>query len=103
MIIRIVKLQFQKDKLDDFLFIFNQTKTKVSNFEGCLGMQLVQDLANPAVFFTYSHWESEQALSNYRQSDVFKIIWKNIKPWFEKPAEAYSTVIYFNDFSNEKK
>lgn len=103
MIIRIVKLQFHKEKLDDFLFIFNQTKRKISAFEGCMGMQLVQDLSNPSVFFTYSRWESEEALSNYRQSDVFKIIWKSIKPWFEKPAEACSTVIYFDGFSNGKK
>ena len=103
MITRIVKLEFQKDKLDDFLFLFDETKWKVAETEGCLGMQLLQNIDNPCICFTYSIWESEQALLNYRQSSLFISIWKSIKPYFEKPAEAYSTTSYFDAFSNEKK
>jgi len=103
LITRIVKLEFQKDKLDDFLLLFNETKWKVAEVDGCLGMQLLQNTENPCICFTYSHWEGEQALLNYRQSSLFINIWKSIKPYFENPAEAYSTTTYFDSFSNEKK
>jgi heme-degrading monooxygenase HmoA len=103
LITRIVKLQFQAAKAADFLLIFNDTKLMVSNFEGCSGMQLLQDIKDPSVFFTYSQWESEDALLNYRQSDLFKTLWKSIKPLFEIPAEAWSTAVYFDGFESKKK
>ncbi len=103
MITRIVKLQFQAGKVADFLLIFNETKLIVSNFEGCLGMQLLQDVKDPCVFFTYSQWESEDALLNYRQSDLFKTLWKSIKTYFEMPAEACSTAVYFDGFAEKEK
>ena len=103
MITRIVKLQFQAEKAADFLLIFNDTKLMVSKFEGCLGMQLLQDVKDPSVFFTYSQWESEDALLNYRQSDLFKTLWKSIKTYFEMPAEAYSTAVYFDGFVEKEK
>lgn len=103
MITRIVKLQFHESKIDDFLILFNETKLKVSNFEGCLGMRLLNDLQNPKVFYTYSNWTSEEALLNYRGSDVFKTLWKSIKPLFEIPAEASSTLVYFEGFPSNKK
>ena len=103
MITRIVKLHFKAEKKDEFLQLFNQTKLNVSNFEGCLGMQLLQDIKDPNLFFTYSQWEREEALQNYRQSDLFKTLWKSIKPLFEIPAEAWSTAIYFDGFESKKK
>ncbi len=103
MITRIVKLQFQAEKVADFLLIFNETKLMVSNFEGCLGMQLLQDVKDSSVFFTYSQWQNEDALLNYRQSDLFKGLWKSIKPNFEIPAEACSTAVYFDGFVEKEK
>ena len=103
MITRIVKLQFQAEKVADFLLIFNDTKLMVSNFEGCLGMRLLQDVKDSSIFFTYSQWESEDALLNYRQSDLFKSLWKSIKLLFEIPAEAWSTSIYFDGFTEKEK
>ncbi len=91
MIIRIVKLQFQSEKTQDFLALFDSVVTKVNSFPGCYQMHMVRDIRDPNLFFTYSHWENETALNNYRDSDLFQSIWPTIKPWFSQKAEAWST------------
>ena len=91
MIIRIVKLQFQSEKTQDFLALFESVVTKVNSFPGCYQMHMVRDIRDPNLFFTYSQWENETALNNYRDSDLFQSIWPTIKPWFSQKAEAWST------------
>jgi quinol monooxygenase YgiN len=93
-----VKLQFRETEIATFIRIFNENKLNVSNFNGCLGMRLLNDLQNPPIFYTYSQWESEDALNNYRKSTIFNTVWISIKPLFELPAEACSTVVYFDSF-----
>lgn len=91
MIIRIVKLQFETEKVQDFLSLFDTVVTKVNSFPGCYQMYMVRDIQNPNLFFTYSQWENETALTNYRNSELFQSIWPTIKPWFSQKAEAWST------------
>ena len=100
--LRIVKLTFEEDKVDDFLKFFNTINTKVAGFEGCNGMKLLQDIHSSNVVFTYSDWSSEEALNNYRYSELFKGVWSTIKPWFAKKAEAWSVDTYFNGFPNQE-
>ena len=98
MVIRIVKLHFQEEKIQEFLTFFDTIKYDVANFEGCQGMKLLKDLHHPNIVFTYSHWRSEEALENYRTSETFTDIWSKIKPWFAERAEAWSAEEYFNGF-----
>ncbi len=90
MLVRVVKLTFQEDKIASFLAFFNTINTKVSSFENCYGMRLMQDVKNPAIIFTYSNWKDEAALNNYRDSELFQGVWSTIKPWFAQKAEAWS-------------
>jgi quinol monooxygenase YgiN len=98
MIIRIVKLEFQKEHLGNFLSHFEKVKWSVATFPGCHGMKLIQDTKNPVIIMTYSLWENEQALENYRTSPLFQSIWPTIKPWFAAKPEAWSLVEYFDGF-----
>jgi quinol monooxygenase YgiN len=91
MIIRIVKLKFQKDKVADFLNLFDNVVTKVNTYPGCQQMHMVRDLNDETLFFTYSVWENTTALENYRNSPLFQTIWPQIKSWFSEKAEAWST------------
>lgn len=97
--IRIVKLTFKEEKIQDFLVFFDTIKTRVATFEGCNGMRLIQDQKNPQIVFTYSDWINSAALENYRVSETFQTTWKTIKPWFKEKAEAWSTEIYFDGFT----
>src|SRR5690606_8380115 len=72
MFIRIVKMSFHEDKIADYLANFHEVKDKIRHFEGNTCLELYQDKHNKSVIFTYSMWESEENLKNYRHSDLFK-------------------------------
>lgn len=90
MIIRIVKLTLQADKIDAFLVHFDQFKTAIRAAEGCQLLEVYQDKNNPAVFFTYSYWQEERYLDVYRKSETFGQVWPYAKSLFAAPAEAWS-------------
>lgn len=88
--LRIVKLTFKKEKVNEFLNNFELSKDKIRAFEGCKGMYLLRDKKSEHVFFTYSEWEDEENLENYRKSELFKGVWSSVKPLFAEKAEAWS-------------
>ena len=90
MFVRIVKMGFYENKVDEFLNNFNANKLKIRNFKGCLFLELYRDKNNKNVFFTYSFWEAEADLEAYRQSELFKNVWSKTKPLFNAKPEAWS-------------
>ena len=102
MITRIVKLEFKEDKIDEFIQFFDTIKQKVNNFPGCSGMKLYQDLNSPTTVITYSHWESQNDLDKYRESETFGAVWPKIKPWFNAKPAAWSVNAYFDGFEDRK-
>lgn len=94
MIIRIVKMGFKTESIDEFLAMFVTKKDKISGFNGCTHLKLIRDIHNPNQFFTYSHWESEEHLNSYRESELFKGIWANTKKHFNQKPEAWSVQEY---------
>lgn len=90
MLIRIVKMTLLADKSEAFRLQFQQIKDKIMAFEGCELLELYQDKSDPTVFFTYSYWQSEADLNNYRTSVFFKEVWSQTKKMFSEKAEAWS-------------
>ncbi|CAM4306283.1 putative quinol monooxygenase [Gillisia limnaea] len=90
MFIRIVKMGFNPENIDAFLENFEANKAKIRNFEGCQFLELYRDKNNTNQFFTYSYWEDEEALENYRNSNLFKGLWANTKLYFNQKPEAWS-------------
>lgn len=90
MLTRIVKMSFHENKIDDFLENFNDHKTKIRNFEGCHLLELYRDQNNTSTFFTYSYWDSQNHLENYRNSTLFKTVWAKTKVMFNAKPEAWS-------------
>ncbi len=90
MLIRIVKMNFQPESLDDFLALFARTKDRIAAFEGCRGVRLLRDLHTPATCMTYSYWENEEALERYRASELFRGTWAITKTYFAAKPEAWS-------------
>jgi hypothetical protein len=92
MLIRIVKMSFIPENEQDFIAIFEANKHAIGSFEGCGGVQLVKDIKG-GVFFTISHWESEEALQNYRKSQLFTTVWGQTKIYFNARPEAWTTAL----------
>ncbi|MBN4066084.1 antibiotic biosynthesis monooxygenase [Candidatus Amoebophilus asiaticus] len=90
MIIRIVKMTFQKEKVHDFLNIFEQSKEKIKSFEGCKHLELHNDIEEGNVLFTYSIWNSVEALENYRKSRLFSDTWSKTKKLFIAKSMAWT-------------
>ncbi len=87
MLIRIVKMEFQQGKVNTFLDLFKATRDKIANFDGCFGVELLQTTDNGNSFFTYSKWNSEQDLENYRNSELFKQTWAKTKIMFSNKPQ----------------
>ena len=90
MFVQIVKMSFDENKIEEFLTNFHQIKEKIRNFDGCQFLELYQDKNNKNVFFTYSHWNSEQDLNNYRNSKLFIDVWSKTRTFFSDKPEAWS-------------
>ena len=90
MLIRVVRMVFEAEKVTDFLKVFNDSKDKIRGFEGCNHMELLQDHNHPHIFMTYSYWESEEHLNNYRKSELFGQVWPATKKLFAAPPVAFS-------------
>ena len=93
MLIRIVRMTFQLEKVPLFLEIFEESKNKIRATNGCIFLELWQDLENPCVFMTHSHWSSAEDLENYRHSEFFKATWAKTKLLFEEKPLAFSSAI----------
>lgn len=90
MLIRIVKLTFKPENIPSFERIFDESKNRILAFEGCNKVELYRDIKDSCVFFTYSFWDTESHLENYRRSDFFKKVWGKTKKLFSDKPEAWS-------------
>ena len=87
-------MEFEPGKVDTFLReVFNESAPVIRNFEGCQSMELLRDIKNENVFFTYSIWDSEDDLNRYRHSDFFKKVWSKTKACFAAKPEAWSVEV----------
>lgn len=85
-------MHFREEHIATFQQLFEEKKQLIRNREGCHHLELWQDTRNPAVFFTYSIWESEAYLDKYRYSDLFKTVWGLTKALFSEKAKAWSVI-----------
>jgi len=90
MFTRIVKMEFEKENIPAFLSNFEEVKESIRNFPGCTFLELYSDKNDETIFFTYSRWNEETDLENYRTSELFKSVWSVTKPMFKEKAEAWS-------------
>ncbi|KIA95577.1 MULTISPECIES: putative quinol monooxygenase [unclassified Flavobacterium] len=90
MFVRIVKMSFHEEKIPAFMENFNSVKDKIRNAPGNRFLELYQDKDNKNIFFTYSYWETEADLENYRQSELFNTVWTFTKALFNAKPEAWS-------------
>lgn len=90
MFVRIVKMSFDIDKVSEFQSLFNSKKEFIRNFPGCSFLELYRDKNQENIFFTYSYWDREKDLENYRHSDLFKDVWTQTKLLFNDKPQAWS-------------
>jgi quinol monooxygenase YgiN len=89
-LLRMVRMQFRPDAVEEFLLLFDGVKQQIRNFPGCMELKLMRDADHPAVFYTYSRWEAPEFLEQYRNSAFFAETWRKTKALFAEKAMAFS-------------
>ena len=90
MIRRIVKMKFKEEHVATFREIYWSVREAIEAMPGCYSVELLEDIHDPTIMFTYSIWEDEVSLDSYRKSAVFGTTWPKTKALFSEPAEAWS-------------
>ena len=90
MFVRIVKLSFHEENIAAFLENFESVKHRIRSAPGNKLLELYQDKTDKTLFFTYSYWDSELDLENYRKSALFIDVWSFTKTLFKDKPEAWS-------------
>lgn len=90
MIIRIVRMYFTSPGAEEFLQIFDHHKEAIRNFPGCSHLQLLRDPDDELCFTTLSHWQTEDDLERYRNSELFGQVWGQVKTLFSQRSQAFS-------------
>lgn len=84
-------MTFKPELVPEFLRNFEANKNSIRNFSGCDHLELWRDEKSENIYLTYSRWESEDALNQYRDSELFKSVWSCTKPLFAEKAQAFSS------------
>lgn len=71
-------MYFSESSGKEFFQIFEQSVEKIKEFKGCHQVILLKDVNDENVMMTYSIWEKDEDLQNYRTSDFLKT--HGIKP-----------------------
>jgi quinol monooxygenase YgiN len=90
MLVRIVRMHFLPEHTEAFTTIFDNVKSSIRSYPGCLYLELAQDTKEPTIFITYSQWDSEESLNDYRNSDFFTLVWQKTKVLFAENPQAFS-------------
>lgn len=96
MINRIVRMTFEPTAVDEFIKVFNVSKSKIASFDGNHGLKLLQDATETNVFYTYSLWQDNDCLQRYRKSELFKTTWAATRALFLSKPQAWSTTVIDN-------
>lgn len=91
MIVRIVELQIQPEKMPEAQVLLEEVAPKVRAMPGCNYLEILADVHKHGHVTTYSYWDSEADLNTYRDSEVFISFWKSVKTMFAEKARAWSS------------
>lgn len=91
-LLRIVRLSFNPELTEKFEHIFEESQPLIASFEGCIGVEVKKDASQPNIYYTVSHWETLEALENYRHSELFKATWTKTKALFNDKPMVFSLV-----------
>lgn len=86
-------MTFAPGAVEQFLDQFDETAPQIRSFPGCHHLELWRDADAPTIFTTYSHWESPEALDEYRESTLFRSTWSTVKPLFADRPQAHSYTV----------
>ncbi len=92
MIVRVVHLPADPEKFDELAELYERGAKVVRSWPGALKLELFHDSEEPYTLVTISHWESEEALQDYRHSEYFRGFWPKVRATLRGRASAETLV-----------
>ena len=92
-LVRIVRLTFNEETISQFEELYAEHSPAIALRKGCLGVELVTDIRNPYVRATISRWEDEESLNEYRNSELFGVVWPATSMLFDARPEVWSYLL----------
>lgn len=83
-------MEFEPEKLEDFLRLFEGHRPSVLALAGCHSLTLCKDPEHPYVRYSLSQWASIEALEAYRNSPLFRKVWPKAKAGFSAKPQAFT-------------
>jgi len=69
-IIRIVRMTFQPDQYSEFESLFDSVRQNILSMPGCSSLSLKRDASQSNVYYTLSHWGSEESLQAFVSANL---------------------------------
>ena len=92
MLIRLVRLPASEASLPRLRAVLAEVMPTVRQQRGCTHLELLADHDQPTVLYTLSHWNSDNDLQRYRQSEIFAQVWPRLKAELGDRPSAVSLV-----------
>ena len=83
-------MKFREECIEEFKEIFIEVKEKIESQPGCFSVELLVNINDPTIMFTFSIWDKESSLNAYRNSNIFSSVWPKTKALFSEQPEAWS-------------
>jgi len=64
-------MHFTEAGVEEFLGFLKTNKLSIRHFSGLFAPSIAKGAADPLSFSTLSHWDNQESLDQYRQSELF--------------------------------
>ena len=85
-----MKIKLKPGSSEAFSKLFRKSEAAIVAQPGCRSLELLHATGDPDLVFTFSRWENEEALQEYRASGLFLSTWTEVKKLFSDKAEAWT-------------
>jgi quinol monooxygenase YgiN len=90
MFMRILQLNLDPKFIEDFKSFYEDTvEPKLQTVDGCLFASLIKSKPDKDEFISLTFWRTQQQAENYENSDVFKNLIDQAKPYFSETTDEW--------------
>ncbi len=102
MILRVVKMKVDTNKVELFERFMNNLREEKLNLDGCLHFDYFHEKGNLNIYYSYTIWESDKHFRVYKKSDLFKEVTSTLNALCQIEPMAWTIENVFNQPSNEE-
>lgn len=103
MILRVVKMNVDEEKRDAFELFMKNLREEKLKLAGCLHFDYFHEKNNKNIFYSYTIWESEKYLKQYKKTDLFIEVVSTLKKLCTEEPKAWTIENVFKEVNHEEE